>query len=149
MVETWLRDWDDPLNLDKCGYYGSECDGGYADFTKVDQRNVHPVESDLSDAEIATFATSWVTAENMLNRANVVAGDRVLIPGASGGVGSALVQLANSPRRADHRYGQRVQTRRTGTGRRPRLARPGAGEPEIGTARRPSARTRSRWLPMS
>ena len=95
MVETWLRDWDDPLNLDKCIYFGSECDGGFADYAVVDQHNAHPVNSPLSDAELATFATSWVTAENMLNRAKVTKGDTVLITGASGGVGSALVQLAN------------------------------------------------------
>jgi NADPH:quinone reductase-like Zn-dependent oxidoreductase len=95
MVDTWLRDWDDPMNLKKCGYFGSESDGGFAEYTKVDQRNVHPLECDLSDAELATFATSSITAENMLNRANVSAGDTVLIPGASGGVGSALIQLAN------------------------------------------------------
>jgi NADPH:quinone reductase-like Zn-dependent oxidoreductase len=95
LVDTWLRDWDDPLDPDRAGYFGSECDGGYAEYTVVDQRNVHPVESDLGDAELATFATSYVTAENMLNRAAVGAGDVVLIPGASGGVGSALIQLAN------------------------------------------------------
>lgn len=94
LIDTWLRDWDDPLNLDKAGYYGSECDGGYAEFTKVDARHVHPVESGLTDAELATFATSSITAENMLRRADVGAGDTVLIPGASGGVGSALIQLA-------------------------------------------------------
>jgi NADPH:quinone reductase-like Zn-dependent oxidoreductase len=43
---------------------------------------------------LATFATSYMTAENMLNRATVGPGDSVLIPGASGGVGSALIQLA-------------------------------------------------------
>lgn len=95
LIDTWLRDWDDPMNLDKCGYYGSEADGGFADYTKIDQRHIHPVECDLSDAELATFATSSITAENLLNRANVAEGDTVLIPGASGGVGSALIQLAN------------------------------------------------------
>ncbi|WP_425404486.1 alcohol dehydrogenase family protein [Hwanghaeella sp.] len=94
LVDPWLRDWTDPLNMDRAGYYGSECDGGYAEYTVVDFRNVHPVESRMSDAELASFATSYVTAENMLNRAAVKAGDRVLIPGASGGVGSALIQLA-------------------------------------------------------
>ena len=69
--------------------------GGFAEFACVNAINVHPVESALSDAELATFATSYVTAENMLDRANVVAGNTVLIPGASGGVGSALIQLAN------------------------------------------------------
>lgn len=93
LIDTWLRDWDDPMNLDRTGYFGSECDGGFAEFTKADQRFVHPVESDLTDAELATFPTSSITAENMLNRANVGAGDTVLIPGASGGVGSALIQL--------------------------------------------------------
>ncbi len=95
LVETWLRDPDDPLNMSKIGYFGSECDGGFAEYVKIDQRYVHPVDSDLSDAELATFATSWITAENMLNRANVTDGDQVLISGASGGVGSALIQLAN------------------------------------------------------
>lgn len=95
LIDTWLRDWDDPLNLTKCAYFGSECNGGYAQFTSVDFRQVHPIETSLSDAELATFATSYVTAENMLSRAKVGAGDVVLIPGASGGVGSALIQLAN------------------------------------------------------
>lgn len=95
LIETWLRDWSDPLNMSKTGYFGSECDGGFAEYVKVDERNVHAIESTLSDAELATFATSWITAENMLNRANVAEGDTVLIPGASGGVGSALIQLAN------------------------------------------------------
>ena len=94
LIDSWLRDWDDPLDRDKCGYFGSECDGGFAEYTVVDARHVHPVESELSDAELATFATSYMTAENMLNRAGVQAGDRVLITGASGGVGSALIQLA-------------------------------------------------------
>jgi NADPH:quinone reductase-like Zn-dependent oxidoreductase len=94
LVDPWLRDWDRPLELDRCGYFGSERDGGYAEYTTVDARNVHPIESALSDAELATFATASMTAENMLNRAGVEAGDVVLVPGASGGVGSALIQLA-------------------------------------------------------
>ncbi len=95
MVEPWIRDWRDPDNADRCGYLGSECDGGFAEYLAVDYRQVHPVDSELSHVEIATFATSWLTAENMLNQAQVRAGDTVLITGASGGVGSALIQLAN------------------------------------------------------
>ncbi|MGI9408393.1 MAG: alcohol dehydrogenase catalytic domain-containing protein, partial [Hyphomicrobiaceae bacterium] len=53
LIDTWLRNWDDPMNPAHVGYYGSECDGGYADYTKIDQRHVHPIESDLSDAELA------------------------------------------------------------------------------------------------
>lgn len=95
LVDPWIRDWNDPMDMSKAGYFGSETDGGYADFTAVPVQNVHPITSDLSDAELATFATSSITAENMLRRANVGPGDLVLIPGASGGVGSALIQLAN------------------------------------------------------
>ncbi len=94
MTDGWLRDWDDPMNMDKAGYFGSECDGGYAEYTKTDIRNLSPVDSTLSDAELATFSCSYTTAEGMLCRANVTAEDTVLVPGASGGVGGALVQLA-------------------------------------------------------
>ena len=82
------------MNMDKAGYFGSERDGGFAEYTITDARNVGVVESGLSDAELATFSCSYTTAEGMLVRANVAAGDTVLVPGASGGVGGALVQLA-------------------------------------------------------
>ena len=94
LIDTWLRDWNDPHNRNKTGYFGSECNGGYAEYTVVNAMNIHPINSDYSDAELATFATSYSTAEGMLNRAQVSANDTVLITGASGGVGSALIQLA-------------------------------------------------------
>ena len=94
MIDCWLRDWADPMDRTKTGYFGSECDGGFAQFTTADRRNVHPVTSDLTDAELATFACSYSTAEGMLTRADVTADDVVLVAGASGGVGSALIQLA-------------------------------------------------------
>ena len=94
MVDCWLRDWDDPSNRKKTGYFGSECDGGFAQYVAVDHRNVGVINSSLSDAELATFSCSYSTAEGMLSRANVGSDDCVLITGASGGVGSALIQLA-------------------------------------------------------
>lgn len=94
MVDCWLRDWDDPLNREKAGYFGSERDGGYAEYTTADARNVLAVNSPMSDAELATFSCSYTTAEGMLTRAGVTADDVVLVTGASGGVGSALIQLA-------------------------------------------------------
>ena len=94
ITDNWLRDWENPENKNSAGYFGSECDGGYAQFTKIDERNVYPVNSTMSDAELATFSCSYSTAEGMLSSANVGEGDRVLITGASGGVGSALIQLA-------------------------------------------------------
>lgn len=95
IVDTVLRDWNEPMNRDRTDYLGSACDGGFADFMVADRHNVHAIETDLSDAELATFAIAYSTAENLLNRTQVCAEDTVLIPGASGGVGSALVQLAN------------------------------------------------------
>ncbi|MEO0750652.1 MAG: alcohol dehydrogenase family protein [Pseudomonadota bacterium] len=94
MIDGWLRDWSDPDNMDKTGYFGSEINGGYAEYTMADHRDVAVVESALSDAELATFQCSYSTAEGMLERANVTKDDTVLIPGASGGVGGALIQLA-------------------------------------------------------
>ena len=93
LIDTWIRDWNDPENMEKARYFGSELDGGFAEYTKAPVTNVHVIESDLSDAELATFATSSITAENLLVQGRVGAGDVVLIPGASGGVGSALIQL--------------------------------------------------------
>lgn len=94
MVDGWVRDWSDPFNRDKAGYFGSECDGGYAEYTVANAKNVGAVESNLSDAELATFSCSYTTAEGMLSRAKVTEADTVLVTGASGGVGSAVVQLA-------------------------------------------------------
>ena len=95
MADCWLRNWDDLADIVNVGYFGSERDGGFAEYATIDHRNVLPVESDLSDAELATFSCSYTTAENLLNRVGCGAGDTVLITGASGGVGSALIQLAN------------------------------------------------------
>ena len=58
ITDNWLRDWNDPMNIDKTGYFGSECDGGFAEYTVTDYRNVAGVECDLSDAELATFSCS-------------------------------------------------------------------------------------------
>ena len=94
LVDTWLRDWSDPNRLDATGFVGSECDGGYAEYATVPARNAHPVHTSLTDAELATFPCSYVTAELMLTRVQLGARETVLITGASGGVGSALIQLA-------------------------------------------------------
>ncbi|WP_254447351.1 alcohol dehydrogenase family protein [Ruegeria sp. HKCCA5426] len=94
ITDGWLRDPDDPGNKDKTGYYGSERDGGFAEYATTLAVNAVPITSDLSDAELATFSCSYSTAEGMLTRANVTDNDTVLVPGASGGVGGALVQLA-------------------------------------------------------
>ncbi|WGT49403.1 alcohol dehydrogenase family protein [Thioclava nitratireducens] len=74
-------------------WLGSNFDGAFAQYVKVPAGEVFAIDSDWSDAELATLPCAYGTAENMIHRAGVTAGERVLVPGASGGVGSALIQL--------------------------------------------------------
>mgnify|MGYP001025520957 FL=1 len=100
LADGWIRDADDPSDRSKAGYLGSERDGGYAQYCVIPVRNVYPIDPadgpplDLTDAELASFPCSWATAEHMLTRPAVGLSDTVVVTGASGGVGSALVQLA-------------------------------------------------------
>lgn len=91
LVDGWLRDPDGVL--ERTGYLGSEIDGGYAEYVAVPAANAHAIDSDLSDVELASFPCSYATAEHMLHRAAVHGDQWVLVTGASGGVGGALVQL--------------------------------------------------------
>jgi NADPH:quinone reductase-like Zn-dependent oxidoreductase len=75
-------------------YFGSECDGAFAEFARVPDAHAHTVACDLTDAELASFPCAYAAAENMLTRLNLRSGETVLVTGASGGVGSAAVQLA-------------------------------------------------------
>lgn len=77
----------------ECWTFGSECDGGFAQFTVAPSRETYAVNCDWTDAELAAIPCAWSTAENMLYRGHVGA-ETVLITGASGGVGSSAVQLA-------------------------------------------------------
>jgi alcohol dehydrogenase len=75
---------------------GSDIDGAFAEFCVVPACHLHDVSgSPLSDIEIAAMPCAFGTAENLLARAGVTAGEEVLITGASGGVGLAAVQLAH------------------------------------------------------
>jgi len=77
-------------------YLGSECDGGFAQFTVVSSEHAYEIKSDYTDTQLASFPCSYSTAENLLTRSNVNENDIVLVSGASGGVGSAAVQLARA-----------------------------------------------------
>ncbi|MAY62656.1 MAG: alcohol dehydrogenase [Rhizobiales bacterium] len=74
-------------------WLGSNFHGAFAQYVKVPAGEAFAVDCTWSDAELATIPCAYGTAENMVHRARVAAGDRVLVPGASGGVGSALIQL--------------------------------------------------------
>ena len=75
-------------------WMASDFDGAFAQYVKVPASEVFKVDCDWSDVELATIPCAYGTSENMVHRAGVAAGDRVLVTGASGGVGSAVVQLA-------------------------------------------------------
>ena len=77
----------------ECWTFGSEMDGGFAQYAVAPAAESYAVNSDWSNAELASIPCAYSTAENMLHRANVKAGEIVLVTGASGGVGSAAVQL--------------------------------------------------------
>ena len=75
-------------------WMASDFDGAFAQFVKVPASEVFAVESDLSDVELGAIPCAYGTAENMLHRAGVAGAEHVVVTGASGGVGSAAVQLA-------------------------------------------------------
>ena len=68
--------------------------GAYAEFVCLPQRELVPVPPGVDAAEAVSLVLNYVTAYQMLHRsAKIEAGQRALIHGAAGGVGSALLQL--------------------------------------------------------
>lgn len=92
LVRSCMRSsgWDSLENI----WMASDFDGAFAQFVKVPATEVFPVDCEWSDAELGTIPCAYGTAENMIHRAKVAKGEHVLVAGASGGVGSAAVQLA-------------------------------------------------------
>ena len=83
---------DNPLAI---SVIGSEYDGAFAQYCVVPARYLYDVSvSPLSDIEIGAMPCAYGTAFNLISRASVAVGERVLVTGASGGVGLAAVQLA-------------------------------------------------------
>ena len=92
LIRSCIRNegWDSPENI----WMASDFDGAFAQFVKISASEAFAVDCDWSDAELGTIPCAYGTSENMVNRAKVSKGDHVLVAGASGGVGSAVVQLA-------------------------------------------------------
>ena len=82
--------------LENPWYFGSECNGGFAQYTVISNEHAHKINSSYTDIQLASFPCSYSTAENLLTKSNVNQDDTVLISGASGGVGSAAIQLAKA-----------------------------------------------------
>ena len=75
-------------------WMASNFDGAFAEYVAVPAREVFAVDCDWRDEELATIPCAYATAETMLERARCTAADRVIVTGASGGVGSDAIQLA-------------------------------------------------------
>ena len=76
-------------------YLGSERDGGYAEFIAVPARIAHRMPDGVSFEQAAALPVNFLTAWHMMvTRGRLQPGETVMITGASGGVGSACVQLA-------------------------------------------------------
>ena len=76
-------------------YFGHGADGGYAEYVALPSDQFHHIpNAELTDAVVASMGMcSYQTAMHMLTSANIKSGERVLVTGASGGVGTALIQL--------------------------------------------------------
>jgi NADPH:quinone reductase-like Zn-dependent oxidoreductase len=95
VCDPYCRSESDEAGLESAQFLGSERDGGFAQFCAVPGVNAHVVgDIAIDDDELATLPCSAGTAMNMLMMASVGAADRVVVTGASGGVGTFLVQIA-------------------------------------------------------
>lgn len=95
MVDFSIYNREDD-SLADIDYMGHGRDGGYAEYMALPSENAHVVATELTDIELATFCCAYLTGERMLERARLAAGERILVTGASGGVGSAIIQLARA-----------------------------------------------------
>ncbi|MEV0847785.1 zinc-binding dehydrogenase [Streptomyces sp. NPDC049954] len=96
VVDPAIYDSEGP-DAHPVGLMGSERDGGYAEFVTAQAGRVHDVtDSPLTGDQLATLPTAYGTALGMIERGRLREGETVLVSGASGGVGVALVQLARA-----------------------------------------------------
>jgi alcohol dehydrogenase len=79
------------------GMMGETRLGGLCEFMAVEERYLVPVPDGVSDHDAACLPTAYATAHRMLfTRGQLKAGEKVLILGASGGVGTSCIQLAKA-----------------------------------------------------
>jgi NADPH:quinone reductase-like Zn-dependent oxidoreductase len=74
----------------------SDYNGGYAERVAVPRKNIIRLPDELKDETAATLAVSYLTAWNMLQTNGASRKKKILVYGASSGVGMATIQLANA-----------------------------------------------------
>lgn len=95
VCNPYVVDARDPQSFEGVRFLGLDRDGAFAQYICVPTANAVKVPNDLrlSDEALATLPCSGGTAMNMLVLAGANAGDLGLVTGASGGVGTFLVQI--------------------------------------------------------
>jgi alcohol dehydrogenase len=85
----------DPIDRVEGGLLGETFDGGLAELVRVPAHMIVPLPEDVSFADAAALPVAYGTAYRMMvARARIRPGEKVLVLGASGGVGTCCVQLA-------------------------------------------------------
>ncbi len=85
----------DPINRKIGKLLGEAMDGGLAELVKVDASQLVRLPDDVTFDQAAALPVAYGTAYRMMvSRGKIAAGEKVLILGASGGVGTCCVQLA-------------------------------------------------------
>lgn len=93
LVDPWLLADGDWMDASRSRYYGSEVDGGFAEYTILPSINALKIQTALTAEQLATFPCAYSTAENLVARTQLQPGETIVIAGASGGVGTAAIQL--------------------------------------------------------
>jgi NADPH:quinone reductase-like Zn-dependent oxidoreductase len=74
----------------------SNYNGGYAENVIVPKTNIVPIPQEISDEQAATMSISYLTAWNIIKKLQLKRDDTVLVYGASGGLGMAMIQIAKA-----------------------------------------------------
>jgi len=68
ILDPWILASGDWLDTSRSLYFGSECDGGFAEYTTIRSENALLINTPQSDAELATYPCAYTTAENLTAR---------------------------------------------------------------------------------
>lgn len=74
----------------------SKYNGGYAEYVTVPKTNIISLPREISDEQAATLSVSYLTAWNIIKKLHLKENDTVLIYGASGGLGMAMIQISKA-----------------------------------------------------
>jgi len=74
----------------------SNYNGGYGEYVIVPKTNIIPIPHELSDEQAAILSISYLTAWNIIKKLQLKKDDTVLVYGASGGLGMAMLQIAKA-----------------------------------------------------